>query len=635
MHRKVGIGSDRMGWRMRGALALAAAVAITAVPLSVHAQQGVDPAVSRGAVASVSGVVREQGTLAPIGGAIVTLQASGVHTLTGGDGSYSLPVAHAPGLVIVAARKGYFNRSALTGAAPGAVDIDLEAVPQGDDPGYMFIQPDTCAICHPDQFSQWNDSPMARAGLNTWVHDIYNGTGTPGGMGGFVYTRDSHFAPTNPNSECASCHQPELWLESPFRAMEGPLDEGYPSEGNAHGISCDVCHKIADVDVAKINFPGIYPGAVAMTRPFDSNSGQIMYGLLGDTDFEVPGWMRPAYQPQLMAEVCGVCHQDKNDPLEDGTYDGVISEPTYIEWADSAYSDPNSEHYANCLDCHMGPSGETTACNALFPPLERDPATIRTHDIRGTTPFYLENAAELALEAQEVGGQLMVQVDVTNAYTGHHLPTGVTVRNMILVVEAIDESTGTALPHTGAQVVHDLGGIGDPAQGYYAGMPGKFFGKVNHDMHGNGPTFFTDATGIQFDSRIPALDTDSTAYTFDMTGQSGAVRVRARLIYRRAFRFLVDAKNWTEDGHGNPLGDVQPPHYGHLMESRELVVNCAEGDGDANGDGTVDVNDITMVLFRLGNSCGVPGCAGDANSDGTVDVNDISYVLLRLGGGCV
>ena len=29
---------------------------------------------------------------------------------------------------------------------------------------------------------------------------------------------------------------------------------------------------------------------------------------------------------------------------------------------------------------------------------------------------------------------------------------------------------------------------------------------------------------------------------------------------------FVDAKGWTEDGHGNPLKDVAGPDYGHLME---------------------------------------------------------------------
>jgi hypothetical protein len=63
-----------------------------------------------------------------------------------------------------------------------------------------------------------------------------------------------------------------------------------------------------------------------------------------------------------------------------------------------------------------------------------------------------------------------------------------------------------------------------------------------------------------------------------------------------------------------------------------LAINDAPAcDGDANGDNLVDVNDISYVLFRLGDS-GTPGeVDGDANQDGVVDVNDISYVLFRLG----
>ena len=60
------------------------------------------------------------------------------------------------------------------------------------------------------------------------------------------------------------------------------------------------------------------------------------------------------------------------------------------------------------------------------------------------------------------------------------------------------------------------------------------------------------------------------------------------------------------------------------------VSGGAACEGDANGDGTVDVNDISYVLFRLGG----PPPEGDANNDGAVDVNDISYVLFRLGNGC-
>ncbi|MCP4413470.1 MAG: hypothetical protein GY808_13010, partial [Gammaproteobacteria bacterium] len=138
----------------------------------------------------------------------------------------------------------------------------------------------------------------------------------------------------------------------------------------------------------------------------------------------------------------------------------------------------------------------------LTPPLIRDPATVLSHRIEGTTATYLENAVELSMNAQLTGTELTVDVTIDNSLTGHHVPTGVTVRNMILLVEAWEDGQDpltNPLVYTGTETIHDLGGIGDPAQGYYAGLPGKFYAKVNHDSSGQGPTFFTDATGILFD----------------------------------------------------------------------------------------------------------------------------------------
>ncbi len=494
----------------------------------------------------------------------------------------------------------------------------MDAVPQDDNPNYMFSPPEGCSGCHPNQFNEWTGSPMAQAGLNTWVHDIYSGDGTPGGMGGFVYLRDSVWAKTNPASECSSCHQPESWIPEPFTALEGPSDPGYPSDHAMHGVSCDVCHKVAHVDVEKINHPGIYPGAVEFTRPHDQ---QVQYGLLGDADF-ANGLMRPSYQPQLLAEVCGTCHQDKNDPHEDGSFDGIISEPTYIEWIESPYGDVNSPYYATCLDCHMLPNDATQACEVMFPPLEREPGTLRSHMILGSTDTYLDNSAELFVDTSVDGDTLHVSVDVFNSQVGHHLPTGVTVRNVILLVEAWRESDGEPLIFTGDQVVHDLGGVGDPAEGYYGGQPGKLFAKCNHGEDGSGPTFYTDATGIIFDTRLPALAIDTTAYTFEVPSGGGDLHVRARLIYRRAFRAFVDAKQWTEDGHGNPLEDVQAPHYGHLMETADAVIGVQSS--DLNGDGVVDVSDILLLIAGWGTDG--PG-ASLAPPDNVIDVSDLLVIL--------
>ncbi|MCC7382256.1 MAG: hypothetical protein IT384_10525 [Deltaproteobacteria bacterium] len=517
--------------------------------------------------AQVSGTARDAQTLAALPGARVSVQASAVETTADASGAFDLPAASGD-VVVVAAMKGYFNAGAAVTAPAAGVDLLLERVPQADDPSYAFVPPGACAMCHPDQFDAWLPSPMSQAGLNTWVYDTYDGSGTPGGMGGFVYTRDSVLAASNPASECASCHQPEPWVESPYGPL-GPL--AVPTAGMLHGVSCEICHKIANIDETRPNFPGIWPGVVTLTRP---QGFQVQYGVLGDTTYSSSGEMRSSYQPQLTAAVCAACHQDKNDPDEDGDFeepDGVISEPTYLEWLATPYADPASPMRATCVDCHMPATGAPDACNTLPASLGRPAGDVRSHAIAGTTPEYLDNAVTLSLAAALAGGSLAVDVTVTNDLTGHHVPTGVTIRNVILVVEAVGPD-GAPLEATGDQTVHDLGGVGDPAQGYYAGLPGKLYAKVNHDASGAGPTFFTDAAGITFDTRIPALTADATHYTFQPPEAGGEVSVRARLIYRRSWRALVDAKGWTEDGHGNPLEDVAPPHFGHLMEEAETTV---------------------------------------------------------------
>jgi autotransporter-associated beta strand protein len=52
--------------------------------------------------------------------------------------------------------------------------------------------------------------------------------------------------------------------------------------------------------------------------------------------------------------------------------------------------------------------------------------------------------------------------------------------------------------------------------------------------------------------------------------------------------------------------------------------------GDANLDGTVDVNDLTVVLTNFGKT-GMVWSQGDFNYDGTVDVNDLTAVLANFG----
>ena len=502
---------------------------------------------------------------APIDDAVVTVQTTTITTRTTA-GAFSIPLTVTSSRTIVAAKKGYFNGSTVATDLSGALVIQLERLP-ADNPLYEPKAAAFCVRCHGDQVREWQGSTMARAGLNRWVHDIFNGTGTTNGMGGFVYIRDSPHAASSPASECGACHEPETWMREPHAPL-GDLRQ--PTDEMLHGVSCEVCHKIGHIDETKPNYPGIYPGVVDMVRPQEGL--QVQFGVRADSDFVRDGRMRPAYQPQLTAAVCAACHQDKNDPDGDGDFEeanGVISEPTYLEWLASPYADPMSPHAATCVDCHMRTSGRDRICDILFPPLLRPPEQIRSHVFEGTTPAYLDNALTAALRTSADGGALEVQVTLTNDRTGHHVPTGVTIRNVLLIVEAWQ--AGLPLVPTSTQTLHPLAGVGDPTDGHYAGLPGKLYGKVNHGPDGTGPVFFTDATGIQFDSRIPALASDTTRYRFDVPS-GGPVVVRARVIYRRAWRELVDAKQWTQDGFGNPLEDVAPPHFGHLMTSVSATI---------------------------------------------------------------
>jgi MYXO-CTERM domain-containing protein len=531
------------------------------------------------ASAQVTGTVVDDETGDPIADAVVSVQASNVETTTDESGAFDLADASGPGLVVVAGAKGYFYAKSRESAPASDVELRLEAVPQDDDPYYTFGSPERCRTCHQEQYDEWVGSPMQKAGLNTWVYDIYNGTGTgTEELPGFIYTRDSVFAENNPASECASCHQPEPWVREPFQPM-GDLEN--PTAGMTHGVSCDLCHRIADIDADnRPNFPGIFPDVVTLTRP-ENNSWVVMYGVLGDVDYEQPGWMRAAYQPQLRSEVCAACHQDANDPHENHDFespDAIISEPTYLEWLDSPYADPDSDLHADCVDCHMEATNADAACDRVG--LDRPDGDVRSHRILGTTAAFLENALSMTMEAEIVGDSVEVEVAITNDQTGHHVPTGVTIRNMILLVEARQVSSGESLEHTGDTVIHDLGGVGDPAEGYYAGLAGRLYGKINIAENGTSPTFFTDAVAIVDDNRIPALATDATQYAFAIPEGSGDVEVRARVIYRRSWRALVDGKDWHYDGHGNPLEDIAPPHFGHLMASADKTL--------ANGSPTPD-----------------------------------------------
>ena len=176
--------------------------------------------------------------------------------------------------------------------------------------------------------------------------------------------------------------------------------------------------------------------------------------------------------------------------------------------------------------------------------LKRDPQRIFSHLMPGASDIeLLQNTAELEVKAERRGDRIFVEVRVTNVGAGHHIPTDHPARNILLIVTARDDQ-GRELGHLGDQVIPDWGGVGEDPNDY-AGRPGKGYAKILEELWTEiSPTAaYWRQTVLREDTRIPALATDVTYYEF-LAPEGGPVTIEAKLIFRRAFKLLMDQKSW-------------------------------------------------------------------------------------------
>jgi len=96
--------------------------------------------------------------------------------------------------------------------------------------------------------------------------------------------------------------------------------------------------------------------------------------------------------------------------------------------------------------------------------------------------------------------------------------------------------------------IPDWGGEGGTVEeGYYAGLPGKGFALILKELWTNvSPTgAYWNPVEVVEDTRLDPYETDRSRYVFQVQGE-GAARVRVRLLFRRAFKELMDQKGWTD-----------------------------------------------------------------------------------------
>ncbi len=451
-------------------------------------------------------------------------------------------------------------------------------------------------------------------------------------------------------------------------AKRGPFNDVDPPHSwlhSPHHQTADICATCHDVSNPAMSRGG---GATPASGDTYAPNGlgaehpdQVSYNMFPEQR-TYSEWLNSAY-----ATPGGLATSDASDPYDMNNRFGG-----------------NSATIGKCQDCHM--QDETgQGCWSIFNPPVRD--DLPQHDFSGGNRFMLELvehvfAEDLDIDAVSQIARAKLDADAmlakaTDTYVwqsdcdsvnvrvvnqcGHKLLTGYPEGRRVWVnvrwfdgADALVSENGaydfvTAVLMTGDTKVYEthmgldstMGGPGSPTE-----LPvGDSFHLVLNNV-------------IMGDNRIPPRGFTNTAFEAVQAGHAGysyadgqhwddsvyavpvgAVRAEVRVYYQTASKeyieFLDTANTTTTDGSvlaaaWAAVGKSTPT----VMDSVEILLAVSAPGGDANGDGVVDVNDISYVLFRLGMS-GTPSLVeGDVNLDGVVDVNDISFVLFRLGDSC-
>jgi hypothetical protein len=588
---------------MRGVVAWLLAIGIATAAFAA------DPCATT--IGTVSGTVTATGGGAIAGARVRVQTCLGEPIVTDLSGAFTIAVP--AGAIVAAAADGYYNgcwKAASTDcvvAAPGAsgLTIALDPLPADDDPAHVFRPPVTCKACHQEIYEQWTHSAMGVTNRNRWVDNLYNGTdiampmGLPadplnppyfGFLASHVRRNPNGSAKTLPDGtpdfrfgECANCHQPEYVGTSPTST-----DFNRFSGADAHAVTCEFCHKIVDVDVSPdgIRRPNLVVGehgSPAKTTMLRSPTEPwLVFGPFEDVTFDGGTEMRAAHRTIVRSSrLCAACHEDHADPRDSNDdfrerYDGPPSQTTYSEWAASDWA----ARGVQCQDCHMPLTGLDRFCNQVA--FTRDQSQVRSHEFPGTTPEFLRSAVTLRAHSSAADDVLTVRVAITNSGAGHDVPTGVTIRNLILVVTPTTKD-GTVLAQLpmgeeGGPRVPDWGGAGSAGGGNFAGLPGKGYARVLDDENLVENVLFTEAL-YEFDTRIAAGATDASTYRFSLPKDWAKrdVRIATALWYRRAFKPLADQRKWTSPLNGNPngtRGDGTDYDGGLVIAERENQLTC-------------------------------------------------------------
>jgi hypothetical protein len=220
-------------------------------------------------------------------------------------------------------------------------------------------------------------------------------------------------------------------------------------------------------------------------------------------------------------------------------------------WQDQlSADDPNKGK--KCQDCHMSWRKEMLPYDNYVVDkgarnmwgTHRSPKKIHPHHFDGGTQTQLKTALAMELEGEITNNRLNISIYVTNTNGGHWVPTGETMRSVMLLLQATD-SKGKPLKIIKGNRIPEWSGVGETGAGNYDGLPGAVFARVLGDDHGNLHVPFWLATRIVADTRIRVKDTVTLKFQFALDDLVNEPTVEAKLIYRPVIRPLAEKKGWA------------------------------------------------------------------------------------------
>jgi hypothetical protein len=502
----------------------------------------------------------------PVENARVRVPGQETYTTTDKEGRFGLQTGPLSGMVVkvTAGKEGWFNNGAMDNGSANIGDIFLNPVYLNDQPDYRFISPVICSRCHGKLSQYWDQSKMAHTTSNPLVLAFFNGTDAYNRQGiGPGYRLDE----PGSNGNCVICHAPSAGASSRrlpdlISALQSPLTEW-------DGVSCDYCHKVRRVIPDKSNPSGSSPILERQSSP----TGQSILVFGPYDDVVVPPMAASYNSLDEKAEFCSTCHSHlaggkevkawdyskvyspsewKGFGLEGGSI--VPIQTTYQEWKQwqdgLAPNDPNKGK--KCEDCHMSWRKDMLPYDHYVVDgmarrmwgTYRSPETIHPHLFEGGTETQLKTSLAMELEGEIKEGKLAITVYITNTNGGHWVPTGETMRSILLLLRVTD-SKGRPLKMTKGNSLPEWTGKGKPEDGNYSGLPGTVFARVLRDEKGNLNVPFWRAAGIASDNRIRPKTTVNLKFEFALNDPHDEPSAEARLIYRPVIRPWAEEKHWT------------------------------------------------------------------------------------------